>query len=182
MGWSLIGYGIFEVLYPPYNIIGGIWIAFVGWFLSHAADVSRKEITLREHLSSVKVKDVMSATPEVVSPDAIVEEVVWDIFRKHHGRAVPVCRDGRLVGILTITDVKELPRDKWGQTKVSEIMTREPLYTVSPEDTLRTALKMIAEHDINQVLIDREGQCAGVLGRADIIGHIQFSQELGMSR
>jgi Zn-dependent protease/CBS domain-containing protein len=179
-GWGLIALGLFQLLAG--NFLGGLWIAFIGWFLSSAADASRKELTLREHLSSIKVRDMMNPSPETISPDTLVEEAVWDIFRKQRGRAVPVCQDDKLVGIVTITDVKELRRDKWAETTVAQIMTRKPLYAVSPEESLQTAMKLTAQHDINQVLINHQGQCAGLLSRADIIRHLQFSQELGMER
>ncbi len=180
LGWGLIAFGLFQLLSGAY--LNGLWTAFIGWFLSSAADASQKELTLREHLTGIKVKDVMNPNPESISPDTPVERVVWDIFRKHHGRAVPVCQDGKLVGIVTITDIKELPRDKWTETTVSQIMTRNPLYTVSPEDSLQTAMNLIVHNDVNQVLVNHEGQCAGLLSRADIIGHLQFSQELGIER
>jgi CBS domain-containing protein len=179
-GWGLIALGFFQLLSG--NIIGGIWIAFIGWFLSNTAAASRKELTLREHLSGIKVGEVMNPNPGTISPDTPVEAVVEDIFRKRYGRAVPVCQDDRLVGIVTVTDIRELPQDKWAETPVAQIMTQSPLYTVSPADSLQEALKLIAQHDINQVLIKHQDRCAGVLSRADIIGYLQFSQELGTGR
>lgn len=179
-GWGLIALGLFQLLGG--NFLGGLWIAFIGWFLSGAADASRRDLTLREYLGGVKVKEVMSPVTETIGPDVLVDEVVWDIFSKQHGRALPVCQDGKLVGIITISDIKELPRGKWAETRVGQIMTREPLYAVSPEDNLQTAMKLIAQHDINQVLINQQGQCAGLLSRADIIRHLQFSRELGVER
>jgi CBS domain-containing protein len=59
-------------------------------------------------------------------------------------------------------------------------MTREPLYSVAPEDDLNSAMKLIAQHDLNQVLVLDQGQCVGILSRADIIRHLQVSQELGV--
>jgi len=110
-----------------------------------------------------------------------VAEMVANIFRRHHGRAVPVCRDGMLAGIVTITDVRGIPQERWATTPVSEIMTRQPLYTAAPEDDLNTVLKLLAQHDINQVPIQQQGRCVGLLSRADIIRHLQFREELGMS-
>jgi CBS domain-containing protein len=107
--------------------------------------------------------------------------MVRDIFRKQQGRAVPVCRDGKLVGIATITDVKKIPQDKWAETAVGSIMTGEPLHTVTPDDNLSTALVMIAKNDINQVLINDNGKCGGLLSRADIIRIIQMNRELGIN-
>ncbi|HEX9976753.1 MAG TPA: CBS domain-containing protein, partial [Dehalococcoidales bacterium] len=93
-------------------------------------------------------------------------------------RAVPVCQDNQPVGIVTITDVKGLPQEKWAETPVEQIMTRPPLYSVTPEDDLNTAMKLIAQHDLNQVLVLSQGQCAGLLSRADVIRYLQLSQEL----
>lgn len=175
-GWAFIAYGLFELLTG--NFLGGIWIAFIGWFLSSAADASRQEVTMRQQLAGIRVKDIMNVSQETINPKTPIAEVVRDIFRKHHGRAVPVCDNNHLVGIVTLTDVKELPQDRWAGTPVEDIMTREPLFTVRPEDDLNSAMKLIAQHDINQVLVLQEGQCAGLLSRADIIRYLQLRQEL----
>jgi Zn-dependent protease/CBS domain-containing protein len=180
MGWGLIAFGLFQIFAG--NFIGGIWFAFIGWFLSSSADASRREITLREQLSGVQVKEVMTTNPTDISPDTSVAELVSNVFRKQHGRAVPVCQNAQVLGIVTVTDVKELPREKWGETAVKEIMTREPLYSVTPEDDLNTALRLIAKHDINQVLVLRDDKCAGLLSRSDILTHLHLSQELGLKQ
>lgn len=179
-GWAFIAYGLFRLLGGDW--FGGIWIAFIGWFLSSAADASRRDVTLREHLSGIKVKDVMNTQPGSISPETTVEQVVANIFQRLHGRAVPVCHNDKLLGIVTIDDVKKVPREQWPATPVERIMTREPLYTVSPEDGLHAAFKMIAQHAINQVLVTLDGKCIGMLSRADIIAHLQLSQELGVAK
>jgi Zn-dependent protease/CBS domain-containing protein len=180
MGWGLIAFGLFQIFAG--NFIGGIWFAFIGWFLSSSADASRREITLREQLSGVRVQEVMTTSPTDISPDTSVAELVSNVFRKQHGRAVPVCQNDQVLGIVTVTDVKELPREKWGETAVREIMTREPLYSVTPEDDLNTALRLITKHDINQVLVLRDDKCAGLVSRSDILAHLQLSQELGLKQ
>jgi len=177
-GWGLIGFGVFQLLSG--NFLGGIWIAFIGWFLSNAADASRREITLRGRLTGVPVKAVMDQSPELISPQASVEEVVQGVFLQRRRRATAVYQDDRLVGIVTITDVKGLPQQKWTQTPVGEIMTREPLYSVGVDDDLNLALKLLAQHDLNQLLVLREGQLVGFLNRADIIRYLQLNQELSV--
>ncbi|MFW6151300.1 MAG: CBS domain-containing protein, partial [Chloroflexota bacterium] len=179
-GWGLIAFGVFQLLSG--NFLGGLWIAFIGWFLSSAADASRQEMTMRGYLSGVKVRDVMDPNPETIEPTMPVGQMVEDVFRRHRRRAVPVKHDGQLVGIVTVTDVKDLPRDTWGETQVRDIMTREPLYTVGPDDDLTSAMKLITQHDINQVLVLEKGELAGFLSRAEILRHIQFTQELGTAR
>lgn len=176
-GWGFIALGVYQFLSGNFF---GLWIAFIGWFLSNAADASRREVTLKEHLTGVRVKDVMNPTPECVNPQALVEDVVRGNFIQHGRRAVPVCQDSQLIGIVTLTDVKKLPQEKWAVTSVEEIMTRPPLYTVGKDDDLNAALKLLAQNSLNQLPVLSEGQLVGLLSRADIIRYLQLSQELGM--
>jgi len=179
-GWGLIGVGLFQILRG--NFLGGLWIAFIGWFLSNAADSSRQETTVQEYLKDFKVKDVMTPNPQTISPGATVLEVVQGIFSQYHRRAVPVARDGKLVGIVTLTNIRGLPQEKWTITPVEAIMTKAPLQCVSPEDDLARAMAMIAEQDVNQVLVCTDSGLVGIISRADIIRHLQYTQELRMRR
>jgi Zn-dependent protease/CBS domain-containing protein len=178
IGWGLIAFGLFQIFAG--NFIGGIWFAFIGWFLSSSADASRREITLRDQLSGVRIKEVMTTNPTGIDPDTSVAELVSNVFRKQHGRAVPVCQNDQVLGIVTVTDVKGLPQEKWEETAVKEIMTREPLYSMTPEDDLNTALRLITKHDINQILVLQNDKCSGLVSRSDILSHLQLSQELGL--
>jgi len=179
-GWGLIGVGLFQIL--ARNFLGGIWIAFIGWFLSSAAESSRQETTVQEYLKGFKVKDVMTPNPQTIGLGATVLEVVQGIFSQYHRRAVPVARDGKLVGIVTLTNIRGLPQEKWAITPVEAIMTKAPLQCVSPEDDLARAMAMIAEQDVNQVLVCTDSGLVGILSRADIIRHLQYTQELRMRR
>jgi Zn-dependent protease/CBS domain-containing protein len=177
-GWALIAFGAFWLFTG--NFIGGLWIAFIGWFLSSAAESSRRQLTLQEHLGNATVREAMNPNPVTVDQGTSVAEVVHNVFYQGRGRAAPVTHGEKLVGIVTIHDVKKLPRDNWAETPVANIMTHAPLYSVNPDDDLNTAMKLIAQHDINQVLVLRQGQSVGLLSRADIIRHLQISQELGL--
>ncbi len=121
----------------------------------------------------------MNPNPVTVSPDISVEQLVSGIFHGQYGRAVPVCENGQLIGIVSLSDIKELPRDTWVTTDVEKIMTGKPLFTVTTEDTLNKAFRLIAQHDVNQVLITQQGQCFGTLDRAAIVRHLALAGELG---
>jgi len=178
-GWIMIAAGI--ILAFTVGLFTGIWLAFIGWFLNSSADASRKEVTIRERLSHIKVRDVLSQS-ESVAPDTRVSDLVNNIFARRHGRAVPVCQNDHLVGIVTISDVRKIDQDRWPDTTVGDIMTTDPLYTVEQNDSLSKVLDLVARHDINQVIV-KDGQgCAGLLGRADVIRYLQFSQELNIRR
>lgn len=175
-GWALIAAGVVQLFGG--NVLGGIWLGFIGWFLGGAADASRRETTVRHQLANAKVKDAMSAEPALIDPNMPVSELVLNIFRRRYGRAVPVCEDGQLSGIVTLTDVRGLPPEQWEHTPVRNILTKGPLHYVRPDDDLTTALDLITKYDVNQVLVLREGQCAGVVSRADILDYLSLKREL----
>jgi CBS domain-containing protein len=179
-GWLFIALGVFQLLQG--NFLGGLWIAFIGWFLNGAAESSRGELTLQEHFRNVKIVDVMDKSPQTVTPQTTVEELVHTAFLQSGRPAALVCQDDQLVGIVTLVDVKKLSRERWPETTVVEIMTRQPLYSVTRTDDLNAALSLMAEHDINQVPVLVDGRLAGLLTRAQIVRHVQMSQALGLGR
>jgi Zn-dependent protease/CBS domain-containing protein len=180
VGWAFIALGVLWIFGG--NLMTGIWFGIIGWFLSSAADSTRRDVTLKDRLSGVKVKDVMQIAQETITPGATVEELVRGVFNRRFNRAVPVCEDNRTLGIVTISDIKGLPQEKWGTTLVQEVMTRQPLYTVTPEDDLNQAMALLGQHDLNQLLVVSDGQCAGLLSRAEIIRYLQLTQELKTRR
>jgi len=178
IGWGMVGFGIFQLLSG--NFVGGLWLAFIGWFLASMADASRREMIMRQHLKGVKVSEVMDSEIEAINPTTSVQQLVDDIIHQRHRRAAPVADEGHVVGIVTVTDLKNLPQDKWQNTSVRDIMTREPLYTVKPDDELDKAVKLITRHDVNQLLVLEKERLVGMLNRADLISHLQVRQELGI--
>ena len=177
-GWLFIAWGVYQVLGG--NFLSGLWMAFIGWFLNNAADASAREVRLQEQFRGVHVGQVMEPSTETVTPQTTVEELVQEWILQRRRRALPVSEDGKLAGIVTLTDAKGVPQDRWSQVRVGEIMRREPLYTVGPEDDLDAALQLLAEHDVNQVLVLRQGALVGLLSRAEVIRYLQFRHELGI--
>jgi CBS domain-containing protein len=137
---------------------------------------------MREWLAGIKVEDMLNPDQLIIGPETTVAQLVDNVFRRQHGRAVPICQNGRLLGIVSITDVKELPQENWDKTTVKEIMTSKPLYTVSSGDDLSRALTLITQHDVNQVLVVKDEKCEGLISRADIMSQLQTTSELGTQK
>jgi Zn-dependent protease len=108
LGWALIGWGVFRILQG--DLLGGLWTAFIGWFLSSIADASRKEVVAQEIFQGVRVGDVMDPEPEAVSPGMTVDEIVTECFLRRGRRAVPVCDESGLIGIVSLSDISPTSR------------------------------------------------------------------------
>lgn len=180
-GWGLVACGVF-LLFQPGGFLGAIWIAVIGFFLTNAAETSRQEVTVREHLAGVKVGQVMESNIETVAPRLSVAELVRDTFLLRRRRSIPVAEADRIIGMVSISDVRTLPQEEWPIVPVERIMTREPLHALKPDDDLNTAMKVIAQYDLNQVPVLNQGKLVGILSRANVINFLQLKQELGMKR
>lgn len=176
-GWIMIVAGVAMALTG--DLMGGIWLAFIGWFLNSAAEASRREMELRSLWLNVRVSSVMNDRPETIEPGTAVEKLVNELYVKRGLRYAPVVEDGRLQGIVTLADVKKVPLEEWRNTPVSGIMTRQPLKSVKPEDNMSTAVQLMAEHGLDQLPVVIEDRIVGMLGRADIIRYVQVHHDLG---
>ncbi len=176
-GWSLVGLGVYQVLQG--SIAGGLWMAVIGWFLSSIAGANRKESMIEKRFRGVRVDQLMDRGAAAVSSGTLVEVLVREHFMQRGSRAAPVVEYDRIVGIATLTDVRAVPQDRWAEVRVEEVMTREPLYSVGPDDELGVALRMLAEHSLNQVMVLSGGRLVGLLSRADVIRYLQFSRGRG---
>lgn len=164
------------------DVLGGMWIALIGWFLNGAAEATRREATARETFRGLRVRDLMEGSPHSMSPDQTVESFVREHVLRFGWRALPVCDGDRLLGIVSVGDVKRVEEAGWGRTAVAEIMTKEPLYTVSPFSDVTDALRLLTEHDVHQLPVTEGGRLVGLLTRTHLLEHLQLREELGARR
>ena len=123
----------------------------------------------------VMTRDCPTIPPELTI-DALVNEYVLTTGR----RCFPVKSDSRVIGLVTLSDIRAVPRNLWSSKKVSEAMTAlENMKSVSPDDDLSTVLRILTEQDINQVLVVDNGDIAGVIGRDNLLSFINLRSELG---
>ena len=178
VAWGLLLYGFWLILVEGL-FINGIWIGAIGWFLQNAAHASLQQVLVEQRLRGARVADVVELDPTVVAPDTTIAILIDDYFLRGNRRAVPVVADGRLVGMVTVGDVREVPRDRWAATTVGEVMGgRDGMVTVRSRSTLQEALEALAKGDFEQVPVVDDGELVGVLTRADVVRQIQLREAL----
>lgn len=176
IGYLFIVGGIFYVFSEP---ISGIWMIAIGWFLQNAAEQSYRQMTLQRAFEGVRVGRLMDPHPAVVRPDVTIEELVDRYVLARNVRGLPVVEDGRLVGIITLTDIKDAPRDEWPRFTVRDRMTPgDRLIVISPDTGLDQALSAMSERDIHQIPVVRDGTLVGLLTRGAVIRYLQLREEL----
>ena len=183
IAWLMIVAGIsmiFGIQIPFFGsgFINGIWLAFIGWFLNSAAVNSYQQILVQDILEGVTVQQMMRVDAPVVEPDCSVSALVHDHIMQTDDHAFPVIQYERLVGLVTLEDVRKVPRDQWEQVPVQRIMTSaDQLETVNPDDDAEEALKKLRNKDVRQLPVLRGDSLVGVLRRRDIIKWLRLQSD-----
>ena len=178
VGIAFIGLGALSVFQG--SLLGGLWFALIGWFLHSAATASVRDSARGEEFRGVRVGDVMDPDPPTIPPEAPISEAVYDYFLRPGIRSLPVCSGDRLVGIFSLSDVRGVPRERWGSISVGEEMTPMPLKQVGPEDDLSHAVELLGRHSVHQLPVLEGGRLVGLLSRAHIILHFHSREELSL--
>jgi len=159
------------------GLAGGMWLAFIGWFLHSAATQSYGRLALDEALAGHRVDELMRRSGATVTPELPLAVLVHDYLIGSDEHAMPVVRDGRLVGLVSLTDVRRVPPVAWAVTPVSRIMRTEgSLATATPEEPVAQALEELARQDVQQLPVLDHGQLVGMLQRRDIARWLQLTR------
>jgi Zn-dependent protease len=177
IAYGIMGVGVALTLFGDF--VGGVWFLFIGFFLRNASSMSYEQLLLETTLSGISVSDAMQATVTTVPPDMSVEELVHEQVLRHSARCFAVMAAGDLAGIITLTDVRNVPRDQWPLTSVYRAMTpASRLHTVDPSDSLAQVLRLMGEHNVNQLPVLRGRELVGMLDRSDVLRFIQIRRDL----
>jgi Zn-dependent protease/CBS domain-containing protein len=179
MAWLMIGGGIamafgFRIPIFGTGFVNGLWLAFIGWFLQSASTASYRQVVIRDILEDIPVSRIMRADPPTVSADITISDLVVEIMNKDD-HAFPVVKDNKLIGIVTLQDMRSIPRDTWNQRRVREIMTpRENLIVIDPWMDSADALGNLTRRDVRQLPVVQEARLVGLFRRRDIIRWLQL--------
>ena len=161
--------------------VGGLWIAFIGWFLVNAASNSYRQLTVRNLLAGHRVGEVMSRDCPEVSVGITLDRLVNEYMLPTGTRCFPVVEAGLLRGLLTLHNIRRVARDRWSTTTVEQVMTPlKELKKVGPDEELWVAMKNMTEEGVNQVPVMDDGHLLGMLGRDNIVSFIRIKGELGI--
>ncbi len=144
---------------------GSIYDRLLEWNGIH---LEEEETPTRGIIAQMKAVNVMQRRVETLSCQMTLDEAVQAFSRSHH-RGFPVVEDGKLVGIVTQTDLANIAqRQLSGDTALREIMTPKPV-TVSPTDSLSHVLYMLNRNNLSRLPVIEGRKLVGIITRGDII-------------
>ena len=160
---------------------GGLWIAFIGWFLLQAAQASYAQVAIVADLRGVHVRDIMSTDCATVGAGMRVQTLVDEHLLRTGQRCFVVGGPGGIVGLITSHEIEGLPRDRWASAPLSDVMRPiDHLRTVQPDTLAIEALRLMGREDVNQLRVMSEGKFEGMVGRGHILQLLQARAELNL--
>ncbi len=161
--------------------VDGLWIGFIGWFLLSGAQSANSQVMLETMFKGVTVGEVMNASPVTVPANISLQKLVDDLLLPHGWRSAFVMQGDQLVGVITLDDIRHVPRDEWAQTPVGFAMIPlEKLHVVSPQQSFNEVLPLMVARDVNQVPVVENGRLMGVLSREDVVRFVEIRRGLGL--
>lgn len=162
------------------NFGGGIWIAFVGWFLDNAASAQVQQVMFKGLLAGHSVAQAMSTRCAAVPADLMLQQLVDDHILAGGQRCFLVNRGDQTLGLMTLHRIKEVPRADWAATTAAQVMLPlEQLQLIDPDTELWAALQKMDRDGVNQLPVTRDHHVIGMLSREDVITFLRTLRELG---
>jgi Zn-dependent protease/predicted transcriptional regulator len=179
LGYGLVVLGVWSLVMGA----GGLWLAFIGWFLAQSAKASYAQLRLRRLLDGVTVADVMSTQLVCVDAGLTVEQALQDHFLRYDHAAFPVVTDGRAVGLVTIRAIRRIPREQRPELRVSDVMVPlQDTCSVPPDHPLERVVEWFGEHDGDRVLVRDSRGLLGIVSPSDVARWVRRIEDFDLRR
>jgi Zn-dependent protease len=165
IGIFLIVFGIFVFVAWQASLLG-LWSILIGLFL---ADAAAKVVRAAGGAKELTVGQVMAA-PIVVEPQMSVGQFINAILPAHQQTSFPVARNGQLHGMLSLLDLKAVPRERWSQVHISEVMRPVgPMLFASEDTPMKRAEKLMQQNGLGALaIVDGHGRLVGYLRKGKV--------------
>jgi len=179
--YLIILWGI--LLFFAGNAFNGLIIIFTGWFLLTSAQSARSQSMLDTAFRGVTVNQIMDTNVLTVPANISLQKLVDEYFLPRGLRSAFVMQGDQLAGLITLSDIRHVPRDQWPQTPVGYAMIPlERLHTITPQQNVKDVLPLMTGKDVNQLAVVQDGRLVGVLTREGILRSLEIRRNLGVDR
>ena len=169
LAFILIALGLAE--FVAGGLVGGVWLAFIGWFIFAASREEETRVTTQQMFAGVRVADAMTARPHTAPGWITVDDFIQHYVLGDRHSAYPVVdRSGSTVGLVTLTQLRDVAPGRRTATDVGDIAL--PLHvvpTAAPQEPLTALLeRMAAAGPRSRALVVEGGEVVGIVTPTDI--------------
>ena len=160
----------------------GMWLIFIGWFLNDAARASYQQVLLRDALIGITARQATDYGCPLIPPHMnlieLVQQYIWPTGRS----CFLISWGAELEGMVTLQQIKKVPRDRWAITSVQDIMTPASKLKVAYADQdILSVLQEMNGESANHIPVIEAGKAIGVINREDIARFLRTRADFGIS-
>jgi Zn-dependent protease len=158
---------LFAILFGFYGLMtGGPILILIAIFIYIAASSEEAQASVAATLKSFKVKDILNSQFLTVEKDAPIPKILELVFRSRQ-EDFPVMEGGRMVGFITRNDIMSASH-RIGPDKVAGEIMRIDFPTITPEEKLLRAQKVMEENEVRALPVVDNGRLRGIVTLEDI--------------
>jgi Zn-dependent protease/CBS domain-containing protein len=157
----------------------GVWMAIIGFFLLQGAEASYTQVVLKEALAGIAVRNIMVTDVATVPPTLSVTDVIHQHFLAHGYGGFPVVEHGRVLGIISLSEVKRVAPEEHSRVSVREVMMPlDDRLTIAPEEEASVALQRMVEEGLGRLIVMERGRMLGLVTKTGLSRFIQMKLAL----
>jgi len=175
-GSLFIGFGV--VLLFGGDVLDGVWLGLVGWFLTAAATGEQSNAVRRDALGKVAARDVMAPADTLAPAWFTVDAFLDQVARTAHRRVFAVIDfTGQPFGVLSLAMLTTVPGERLRTARVADVCRKlANTVVVAPDSTLADVFTAFQSrgHAAGPALVVDNGAMVGTIGDDDIARAIEL--------
>jgi Zn-dependent protease/CBS domain-containing protein len=161
--------------------VNGMWLIFIGWFLNDAARASYQQVLLRDALIGITARQVTDYGCPLIPPHMNLTELVQQYVLPTGRSCFLISWGAELEGMITLQQIKKVPRSRWAITPVQDIMTPASKLKVAYADQdILSVLQEMNGENANHIPVNEAGKVIGVINRDDIARFLRTRADFGI--
>ena len=166
-GYLLIGFGLYLLLGPVRDTVGGIWSMAIGFMLSQSARAAVLQSQIGQRVAGLRVADVMDAEPVALPAQTKLDRALDEFFFRYRWPWFPVVdATGRFLGLVSRQKVEDVPEALRPGSSVDQVMTIENVgrFRIGVDEPLEALLGSEGLARLGALMaVDGEGVLRGVI-------------------
>jgi Zn-dependent protease/predicted transcriptional regulator len=164
---------VFAVVMAIFGFFYNFWLILIAIFIYFGASQEDRSTKISMALEGKQVRDIMRQSYESVTTQTSINEL-YSTFEKHGDFSFPVFQNNKLVGMVTLDDLKSLEKEKWDKGTVKDIMHND-VPTVSPDENAFSVFKELIRKNLDRFMVKDHDTVIGTISRKDMIHAIQIA-------
>jgi Zn-dependent protease/CBS domain-containing protein len=170
---------VFAFLLGIFGLFANLFLVALAFFIYMGASSEAQQSVMKAAFQDVTVRDIMTPRDQlnVVDEKTSIATLMDRMFRERH-TGYPVMRNGQLVGMITLDDVREVREVERDAYRVDDVMAHE-LVTISPDADAMEAIATMQQRGVGRLPVVHDGEFIGLVSRSDLVTAFNIIQSRG---